>query len=87
MNEQQLPPLKLRIIAASGLFFLSPFVAEFLLGNIPITMLWLLPILALLYGGGCLKMLQECFYFLGLVVYFSGIGLPVPDGRKNILWH
>ncbi len=27
-------------------------------------------------------MLQECFYFLGLVAYFSGIGLPFPDGRK-----
>jgi hypothetical protein len=54
MNKQQLPSLKLRIIAASGLFFLSPFIAEFLLGNIPVTMLWLLPLLALLYGGGCL---------------------------------
>jgi hypothetical protein len=30
MMEQQLSPLKLRIIAASGLFFLSPFIAEFL---------------------------------------------------------
>jgi hypothetical protein len=41
MNEQQLSPLKLRIIAASGLFFLTPFIAEFLLGNIPVTMFWL----------------------------------------------
>jgi hypothetical protein len=54
MNSGQLPSLKLRIFAAVGLIFLSPFIAEFLLGNIPITMLYLLPVLALLYGGGCI---------------------------------
>lgn len=54
MNERQLPSLKLRIFATVGLIFLSPFIAEFLLGNIPVTMLYLLPVLALLYGGGCI---------------------------------
>jgi hypothetical protein len=54
MNERKIPSLKLRIFAAIGLFFLSPFIAEYLLGNIPVTMLWLLPVLALLYGGGCI---------------------------------
>jgi hypothetical protein len=54
MNHDQLPSLKLRIFATVGLFFLSPFIAEFLLGNIPVTMLYLLPVLALLYGGGCI---------------------------------
>lgn len=39
---------------AVGLFFLSPLVAEFLLGNLPITVLWLLLVLAPLYGGGAL---------------------------------
>ncbi len=41
-----------RIIPVVGLFFLAPLVGEFLLGNIPITLIWLLPILALMYGGG-----------------------------------
>jgi hypothetical protein len=54
MNERQLTSLKLRIFAAVGLIFLAPFIAEYLLGNIPVTMLYILPILALLYGGGCL---------------------------------
>lgn len=40
--------------AVISLFLLAPMVGEFLLGNLPITMLWLLPILAALYGGGAL---------------------------------
>lgn len=40
--------------AAIGLFFLAPLIGEFLLGNLPITMLWLLPMLAALYGAGAL---------------------------------
>lgn len=52
MNNQQLPPLGSRLLAASGLFFLSPFIGEFLLGNMPVTYLWLLPVLGLMYGLG-----------------------------------
>jgi hypothetical protein len=40
------------IAAAAGLFFLAPLVAEFLLGNLPITLLPALILLAPLYGGG-----------------------------------
>lgn len=39
---------------AVGLFFLAPSVAEFLLGNLPIAMLFALLALAPLYGGGAL---------------------------------
>jgi len=39
---------------AAGLFFLAPLVAEFLLGNLPITALSTLVVLAPLYGGGAL---------------------------------
>jgi len=42
------------ILPALVLFFLAPIVAEFLLGNMPITMLGLLAILAPVYGGGAL---------------------------------
>lgn len=42
------------ILPALGLFFFAPIVAEFLLGNIPISMLGLLAILAPMYGGGAL---------------------------------
>jgi hypothetical protein len=41
-----------RSLPALGLFFLSPLVAEFLLGNIPISALFALLGLAPLYGGG-----------------------------------
>ena len=41
-----------RFWPAVGLFFLSPFVAEYLLGNLPITALFALIGLAPLYGGG-----------------------------------
>ncbi|GAA1604917.1 MULTISPECIES: hypothetical protein [Kribbella] len=41
-----------RGLPALGLFFLSPMVAEFLLGNIPISALFALAGLAPLYGGG-----------------------------------
>jgi hypothetical protein len=43
-----------RVLPAVGLFFLAPLVAEFLLGNLPITALPALVILAPLYGGGAL---------------------------------
>ncbi len=42
------------ILPALGLFFLSPLVGEFLLGNLSITWLWTLLVLAPLYGGGAL---------------------------------
>lgn len=42
------------ILPALGLFVLAPIVAEFLLGNMPISMLGLLAILAPVYGGGAL---------------------------------
>ena len=43
-----------RAAPAIGLFFLSPLTGEFLLGNLPITMLPALITLAPLYGGGAL---------------------------------
>lgn len=43
-----------RVLPAVGLFFLAPLTAEFLLGNIPITALYLLPMFALLYGSGAI---------------------------------
>lgn len=39
---------------AVALFFLAPLVGEFLLGNLPLSMLWTLSLLAPLYGGGAL---------------------------------
>jgi hypothetical protein len=43
-----------RVAPAVGLFFLAPLVAEFLLGNLPITLLSALLVLAPMYGGGAL---------------------------------
>jgi hypothetical protein len=43
-----------RLLLAAGLFVLAPLVAEFLLGNLPITALSALVLLAPLYGGGAL---------------------------------
>lgn len=43
-----------RVAPAVGLFLLAPLVAEFLLGNLPVTMLYSLVGLAPLYGGGAL---------------------------------
>ena len=43
-----------RIAPAIGLFFLAPLVAEFLLGNLPVSLLFALVILAPLYGAGAL---------------------------------
>ena len=41
-----------RILPALGLFLLAPLIGEFLLGNLPITSLWLLLFIAPLYGCG-----------------------------------
>src|SRR5689334_9120580 len=54
-----------RIGPAIGLFFLSPLVAEFLLGNLPITFLPAVLALAPLYGGGAL-LIRELVRRLGL---------------------
>ncbi|NBE95927.1 hypothetical protein FE391_12265 [Nonomuraea sp. KC401] len=43
-----------RIAPALGLFLLSPLIGEFLLGNLPVTMVFALIALAPLYGGGAL---------------------------------
>jgi hypothetical protein len=43
-----------RVAPAIALYFLSPFVAEFLLGDFPITMLPLILVLGPMYGGGAL---------------------------------
>lgn len=51
-----------------GLFFLAPLVAEFLLGNLPITLLPALVALAPMYGGGAL-LIRE-------VVRRRGLGWP-----------
>ncbi len=47
-------PASIRIAATVSLFFLAPFVGEFLLGNLPVNMFYLIPMLALLYGSGAL---------------------------------
>jgi hypothetical protein len=47
------------VLPAIGLFLVAPLVAEFLLGNMSITHLGLLGILAPLYGGGAL-LIREC---------------------------
>jgi hypothetical protein len=41
-----------RLSYAVGLFFLAPLMGEYLLGNLKLTELYLLPILGLLYGAG-----------------------------------
>ncbi len=45
--------MKTRIAAGVSLFS-GTIVGEFLLGNLPVTMFYLMPVLALLYGGGAL---------------------------------
>ncbi|MEV5892055.1 hypothetical protein [Nonomuraea fuscirosea] len=49
-----------RLVPAVGLFFLAPLVAEFLLGDIPITALYALIGLAPLYGAGALLIREVC---------------------------
>jgi len=57
-----------RVAPAVGLFLLAPLVAEFLLGNLPITMLPGLVLLAPLYGGGALLVRE--------IVRRTGRGVP-----------
>jgi hypothetical protein len=57
-----------RILPAIGLFFLAPFVSEYLLGDFPLTKLAYMFILAPMYGGGAL-LIRE-------VVRRSGKGWP-----------
>jgi hypothetical protein len=49
-----MPPYKRSIAAAITLFFVAPFVAEFLLGNLPAKLLVALIVLAPMYGGGAI---------------------------------
>ena len=48
------PKPRRSIAAAIGLFFIAPFIAEYLLGDLPITLLVALVLLAPMYGGGAL---------------------------------
>ena len=51
-NSVPMPGTRRWVAPVIGLFFLSPLVAEFLLGNIAIDAIWVLLIIAPLYGGG-----------------------------------
>ncbi len=48
------PKPRRSIAAAVGLFFIAPFIAEYLLGDLPITLVAALILLAPMYGGGAL---------------------------------
>ena len=61
-----------RIAPAVGLFFLAPLAAEFLLGNLPITLLAGLALLAPMYGGGAL-LIREVTRRVGRGVHSSAI--------------
>ena len=43
-----------RLIAALSLFLLSPLIAEYLLGSLPMSMIAILPVIAAMYGSGAL---------------------------------
>ncbi|MGZ3305306.1 MAG: hypothetical protein ACXU8U_05540, partial [Asticcacaulis sp.] len=43
-----------RLFAVLSLFFLSPLIAEYLLGSLPMSMIAILPLMAALYGSGAL---------------------------------
>lgn len=58
------PPLVVQPWPALTLLLASPIIGEFLLGNMAIDMLWLLPLLALLYGTGAL-LVREAALRLG----------------------
>ncbi|GAA4217178.1 hypothetical protein [Actinocatenispora rupis] len=53
-HEPAQPGLLRRLAPALSLFLLAPFVGEYLLGNVSVRMLFLLPMLALMYGAGAL---------------------------------
>ena len=44
-----------RLPAVLSLFVLSPLIAEYLLGSLPVSMLAVLPVMALMYGSGALR--------------------------------
>ncbi len=62
--------VKSKIFALISLFFLAPFMGEFLLGNISVTMLGLLPVLGFLYGVGSI-LIRE--YAVRLKLQWNGI--------------
>lgn len=57
VSTRMIPPRN--VSAAVTLFFMAPLVAEFLLGDFPLTWLPLLIVLAPMYGGGAL-LIREC---------------------------
>lgn len=57
-----------RLPAVLSLFVLSPLIAEYLLGSLPVSMLAVLPVMALMYGSGAL-LIRE-------IVRRRGLGWP-----------
>jgi hypothetical protein len=68
MSEIGAKVAKRGVLPAIGLFFLAPLIAEFLLGDLPITMLPVVLVLAPMYGGGAL--------FIRELVRRAGRGWP-----------
>jgi hypothetical protein len=52
--EKPLSQPHVRLLPVAGLMILSPFVGEYLLGNVPARQLYLLPFLIPLYGAGAI---------------------------------
>src|SRR5208337_681299 len=57
-----------RVLPAIGLFLAAPLIAEYLFGNLPITMLGTLVVLAPMYGGGAILVRET--------VRRAGLGWP-----------
>ena len=57
-----------RLPAVRTLFVLSPLIAEYLLGSLPVAQIALLPVMALMYGSGAV-LIRE-------VVRRAGLGWP-----------
>jgi hypothetical protein len=72
-------PLKERLPPLALLFFLAPWVGEYLLGNVPGTWLWALPFLAPMYGGGAILVreiaIRGGLAWPGILLLGAGYGL------------
>ncbi len=75
-----------RALPAIGLFILSPFVGEFVLGNLTLPELGFWLVLAPMYGGGALTQLVVAFHVVwSICVPIAIVESLVPD-RFDVPW-
>ena len=72
-----------RLPAVLSLFVLSPLIAEYLLGSLPVAMIGILPVMALMYGSAAVLIRETVRSRRPRVAFHRLVGLATDSLRRG----